>query len=101
MYMDDETKSIDLQSFTIQIGKCVIGILERIGGIFKTVPIMSESIHSTYDPHGPNVNLNLTNVLFQFKIDFAITVSTRQWNMIRFKGRKFHSTNEWAKRISS
>lgn len=92
---------MNLQSFAIKVGKCVIGIIERVSGILETVPVMPESINSTYDPHGPYVNLDLTNMLFQLKIDFAVTVSTRQCSMIRFECRKLHSTNKRAERISS
>mmetsp|Transcript_25678 Transcript_25678/g.60372 ORF Transcript_25678/g.60372 Transcript_25678/m.60372 type:complete len:548 (-) Transcript_25678:638-2281(-) len=84
----------------VQTIQSVIGIGKTVRAVFQTVAIMAKAVHTANGPHGPQMNLNFTNVLLEFHINDTIPVSTRLGLVIRLERRHFHTTNQGSKRIT-
>src|SRR5210317_397583 len=81
---------------TIQPCQCLIWVTKRISRIFKTVTIMTEPIHTTNHPHWPQMDLDLTNMFLQLKVDDTITISTRLGITITLESTQLDTTDEWS-----
>mmetsp|Transcript_11184 Transcript_11184/g.33133 ORF Transcript_11184/g.33133 Transcript_11184/m.33133 type:complete len:240 (-) Transcript_11184:626-1345(-) len=84
---------------SVQPGQGIIGVPKRISGILQAVPVVPESVHPAHHPHGPQVDLNLANVLLQLQIDDAIPVPPRLGAPIGLKGRNLDPPYERTERI--